>query len=381
MNLKETINPVRALYQDFSDLVKREKNFRKAKPRSALLFLTFRCTSRCRSCAMWKRAIPVLDELNFEGWKKVVDELFMNGVEVLELFGGDVFLRKDILFSLIKYIKQLDMIVHMPTNAILLDEETAFHLVDSGIEYIYISVDDVGEKHDKLRGVAENFKCLVNGIELLQRARGNHSSPTLICNTTISRVNIDSLEQVVSFAHNIGFDACALEYVGEITMEHIRSSKVNGSQPDPYFIQQGDSLLLNESQAWRLKYLVPLLVKTYSKSKMNINTLNIDTLSYKNLYEGTVPAKKCYQERNEVTVDPYGNVIGCPFFSKYILGNLCREPLHAIWNNRKHFNFRKLQNSGSLKICNHCIMTVERSYGLKKGLERIYYNRIREKLV
>ena len=136
-----------------------------------------------------------------------------------------------------------------------------------------------------------------------------------------------------------------------------------------------------DKPAGRGRKLSESAVKKYAKSKMTMYTLNIDTLSIRNLHEGTVPMKKCYQERIEVTVDPYGNVIACPFFSKYILGNICQEPLSIIWNNSKHLEFRQHQNSGKLEICRYCIMAVERSYGLKKGLERIYYKRIREKLL
>ena len=127
-------------------------------------------------------------------------------------------------------------------------------------------------------------------------------------------MNIDSVEHVVAFAHNIGFDVCALEYVGEITREHIEHSRVDGIRPDPYFIRQGDSLLLNQQRARELKTLVPRLVKAYARSKTDMYTPNVDTLSCKNLYKGTLPATKCHEERNQVTVDPYGNVIVCPFF-------------------------------------------------------------------
>ena len=381
MNLEKASNAIKVLYQDIRELLRRQNHFKNARPRSALLFLTFRCTSRCRSCSMWKRAVPNLPELDFEDWKHVANELLLNSVKTVELFGGDVFLRKDILIPFIKYLKKLNIIVHMPTNALLLDEEMAFLLAHSGIDYIYISIDEVGEQHDKIRGVKGNFERLVRGIKFLQKARGKQPLPILVCNTTISNLNINSLEKIVDFAYKIGFDVCALEYVGEITQEYIEHSQVNGIYPDPYFIRQEDSLLLNKDQAQQLKNLIPHLVKKYAKSKMTMYTLNIDTLSIRNLHEGTVPMKKCYQERIEVTVDPYGNVIACPFFSKYILGNICQEPLSIIWNNSKHLEFRQHQNSGKLEICRYCIMAVERSYGLKKGLERIYYKRIREKLL
>lgn len=381
MILKKVSNVLKIFSEDVLRLLIRQKDFIQARPRSALLFLTFRCTSRCRSCSMWRREIPSIKELDLDGWKRVADELLINNVKVVELFGGDVFLRKDILIPFIKYLKNLNIIIHMPTNSLLLDEEMASALVQMGIDYIYISVDETGEEHDKIRGVRGNFKSVINGIKSLKRAKGNGFIPRLICNITISNLNVNSINKIVNFAYEVGFDTCALEYVGEITEEHIKCSHVNGIYPDPYFIRRSDSLLINYQQAIQLKILIKNLVKAYSGTKLDVYTLNIDTLSIKNLCEGTVPIKKCYQERIEVTVDPYGNVIVCPFFSKYKLGNICNEPLNVIWNNSKHIEFRKYQNSGKLAICRHCSMAVERSYGLRKGFERIYYRRFREKFL
>lgn len=381
MILKKASNILRIFSEDVSQLLRRQIDFIQARPRSALLFLTFRCISRCRSCSMWRREIPSIKELDLNGWKRVADELLINNVKVVELFGGDVFLRKDILIPFIRYLKNLNITIHMPTNALLLDEEIAYSLVQTGIDYIYISVDETGDEHDKVRGVKDNFKHVINAIKSLKKAKGNGLIPRLICNTTISNLNVNSINNIVNFTYEAGFDTCALEYVGEITEEHIKRSRVNGVYPDPYFIKQRDSLLIDYQQAIQLKILIKNLVKAYSKTKLDIYTLNIDTLSIKNLCEGTVPIKKCYQERTEVTVDPYGNVIVCPFYSKYILGNICEEPLNVVWNNSKHLEFRKYQNSGKLEICRHCSMAVERSYGLRKGFERIYYRRLREKLL
>lgn len=381
MILKEVPKGIRVVQSDVVELMERQKAFRNAEPRIGTLFLTYRCTSKCKVCSMWKRTIPKLKELDLEQWKGIADNLHENGVRVAELFGGDVFLRKDVLIPLTKHLKRLGMIVHMPTNSILMDGEAARGLVDAGIDCIYISADGVGTVHDNIRGVDGNFQRLVDTVKMLQKARGDKRLPTLFCNITISTMNVEHIEDIVSFADDMGFDVCALEYVGEFNTAHVEESLVSDVHPDPYFMKQGPSALLDARQSRELKAKVKKIKKAYKNSRMEIYTPNIDTLSCRNLHEGTVPDRKCHMERNEVTVDPYGNVIVCPFFSKYPLGNLLRDPLDLIWNNQKHLRFRQKQNSGQMEICRHCIMSVERSYGLRRGLERIFYKRIRAKLI
>ncbi len=381
MNPGKFFSGAATIKKDIFHLIQRQKDFLGAKPRAGTLFLTYRCTSRCRACSMWRRTIEGNCELGEKEWKNILNQLSGTGVRVVEFFGGDVFLRKRLLTELIRYSKGLGLTVHMPVNSILMDDETAYDIVQAGVDCIYISTDGVGEEHDKIRGVRGNFDRLQSGVKLLQEARGKGRLPSLVCNITISKLNLSFLEQIIDFAYRAKFDVCALEYVGEFTEDHIRLSHVDGIQPDPYYLKQGSSLLLSYSEAKKLKRVVRKVTRLYRNTGMVIYSLNIDTLSIKDLANGTVPMKKCYIERNEVTVDPYGNVIVCPFFSNYILGNLMENSLKKIWNSEKHLRFREKQNSGDLEICRHCIMMVERCYGIRKGLERIYYKRIREKLI
>ncbi|BBO88540.1 radical SAM/SPASM domain-containing protein [Desulfosarcina ovata] len=383
MVINKGINAIKTISSDFVQLYKREIDFYKAVPRHALLFLTFRCTSKCRACTMWKRIVNEKDELNLQQWKNIIKDLSVNGVKIIELFGGDVFLRKELTVELIKYSNELGMVVHMPTNAILLDEETIQEIVDAGLHTLYISVDEIDKNHDKIRGTKGNFDHIIKSIVNLKKVRSLKGSkrPTVYCNTTISKLNIDSIEEIVSFAHKQNFDVCALEYIGEFTEVHVKRSRIDGIYPDPYFLLRGESLLLNNDQAKKLKKTVPKLIKKYKYSDTEMYTLNIDTLSKKNIVSGTVPNTKCYMERNQVTVDPYGNIIACPFFSNYKLGNLSATPLQDIWNNKTHLRFREQQNKNTLKMCSHCIMGVERNYNIIKGMQRIYYKRIHEKLI
>ena len=98
------------------------------------------------------------------------------------------------------------------------------------------------------------------------------------------------------------------------------------------------------------------------------------------MWQGTIPHRKCYVERNEITVDPYGNLVVCPFFRNYVLGNIIEMSFKDIWNNEKHKYFRKIQNNGGFPICPHCILGVQRNPGVAKSLQRIYLRRIKSLL-
>ena len=79
-----------------------------------------------------------------------MEQLYKNNVKAVELFGGDVFLRKDILMPLIRFLKERKMIIHLPTNANLLTEDIAKQLVKNEVDYVYISVDGIENVQDKL---------------------------------------------------------------------------------------------------------------------------------------------------------------------------------------------------------------------------------------
>jgi len=312
---------------------------------------------------------------------RTADVLAKNGVYGLELFGGDVLLRKDVLFPLARHMKRLGMCIHVPTNGNLLDRSTAKEIVDSGIDFLYVSVDGVSKTHDNIRGIDGTFARTIRAVESITAAREGKAKPKLICNTTVSKFNAESLEDILQFARDSGFDEIHFEYVGEMTQEQINKSVVNGIRPEPYYIRHGESVLLDPDGARRLKKTLRRIRLLHSRDGIGIMTINIDVLSQRDLCEGTIPSRKCYQERNEVTMDPYGNIVACPFINNYVLGNILKEDFGGIWNNEKHRTLRRIQNAGKIEICCHCILSAQRNPSFVTRLRRIYLGRIRDNLI
>lgn len=378
MNIStKIIRGLKIISGDIASIVRRQVNFYRVKPVTSTLFLTYRCNSHCSTCTFWKR--PAQEdkkkEIGFDEWKRIIDKLADSGIRITEIFGGNVLLRKELLISVLKYLRRNNFFVHLPTNQIGLDDDIA-EAIASCADMVYISTDGTGEYQDTIRGQKGAFQRVENTVTKLLKLRKNNKTPRLICNTTVSKYNVGILEQLVEYALAMEFDEIHFEYAGEMSQEHIDHSIIDGLRPSPYYIKQDESILVDQSGAKLLKENLKQIKKKYSHKNIVIRTINIDVLSEQYLHEGTIPHKKCYVERNEVTVDPSGNMVICPFINNYIMGNLLDNSFVAIWNNYKHRNFRKHQNRGDLEMCEHCILGVQRNPGLLTSLKRVYLTRV-----
>jgi radical SAM protein with 4Fe4S-binding SPASM domain len=363
------------ILEEISEAIQRQIDFYRIKPKKGLWFLTYRCTSRCNTCTIWKRPIEKKNEISLEQWKATADKLIKKGMASVELFGGDVFLRKDILIPLIKYLKEKNMTIYMPTNCNLLDRNTAIELVKSGVDKLYLSTDGVDSDHDVIRGIPGTFSKVKNAVRYLLEARGNKKTPKIVCNTTVSNLNIDLLDNIADFAIKTGYDELHFEYVGEMTEAQLDKSIIDGLRPTPYYVKQESSVLLNKEQALLLKRKLKEIRAKY-RNYLTIKTINIDMLKISDLVEGKIPSKKCYVERNEVAIDPNGNIVVCPFINNFILGNIFQSDIEFIWNNDLHKKFRSYQNKGSIEICKYCILSAQRNHSFLQRLQRIYKKNI-----
>lgn len=356
----------------FSKAIRREINFNMAKPTTLLLFLTYRCTSRCSSCVMWKRPVTQ-EELSLAELKKLTDMIADLKFESVELFGGDALLRKDILFDLSKYMKSKGVPnIDLVTNCNLIDEKTAKDIVESGIDVVYVSLDGVEETHNKVRGIEGTFNKVENAIKLLLKYRKD-SKPKIAINTTISALNVDSFEKIIQFAQDLGADSVALEYVGQIPPSALEKSKIGNIVPEPYFISdENNSILLNVEQAKLLKAKIKIIKNQKKDFKIAISTKNIDVLSIDDLVNCNCHNKKCYIARYMVAVDPYGNVMPCAFYNNYQIGNIKQTHLKEIWNNKKHEEFLKHTGDSKNLVCKHCIMGVERNPTFWQAMVKSY---------
>lgn len=354
--------------------MRREMSYYWLRPTNLLLFLTYRCTSRCRTCRMWQRKAHH-NELSLEGWQNFIDTAGNHyNIENVEMFGGDALLRKDVLIPLIEYTKRCAIpSVNLATNCNLIDEDTARALVNTGINAIFVSLDGMEELHDKIRGVPGSFERTKRGLEYLIKAKNGQKNPLIIVNSTISSLNVDGFEKIIPFAQGLGVDVVAFEYIGEFPLQSVAKSQIEGVAPEPFYLPQDSSLLLNREQARLLKRKLKSIKKMLGTMKVHITTRNIDILTIENLEKGTFPNRRCNVCRYLITVDPYGNIIPCPFFNTYSLGNISQNQIDDIWRNARHRNFIKYVDDGRIELCKYCVLGVERNSTFIQGLMKGYF--------
>lgn len=335
-----------------------ERNHRRVTAVHSMGFLTYRCSSRCRTCTIWKRNNEkTYTELSKDEWLVVLGRLKQYGVRDFEIFGGDALLRDDVIFDAVRFCSDNGIETFFPTNSISCSKEAVRKLVDAGLGTIYLSLDDIGEDNDGIRGVDGTFARVKETLETFIAERGGKKFPRIIVCTTLSNLNYKNFPKLVGFLDGYQINALYPRPLGEFTPENISASRINGLEPEPYFMpSDGQSHLLSPQQYDELN-------RIFAQYKNRTSGVFINLLAHYNATRetytcGLYPRKQCHVATLLVTINPNGDVVPCPFFREYSIGNLVRQELSEIWGNEPHRKFLKLQQSGKLPICRNCNMRV-----------------------
>jgi len=338
------------------DEIKREINSYKVRAKNSIVFLTYRCTSKCKACNIWKRNAEIKSELDWAGWRKVFQRMKDYGIETVELFGGDALLRKDIMFKIIEFCTDQKIETFFPTNSILLDKETARNLVASGLGTIYFSLDEIDSASDRIRGVKGTFDKVKKALENLIEARNNADNPRIIVCSTVSNMNYDRFMGVVDFLREYPIDGIYPRVVVEVDKKHIAESEVNGVLPDPFFVtSDGKSHLLTESQTKHFREIIDRLKLDKGGKRPFVNYQGVDLAPDSAFISGSYGFRRCQVCSTVLALSPNGDITPCIFYPSYVLGNLHKEEgLNRIWGSRFHRDFISHQRKGHIKICAHC---------------------------
>lgn len=191
----------------------------KFNPMTLTYSVTAACQSRCKTCQIGKMFCQDPTRPQKDLKLDEIEKIFksMKPVYFFNMSGGEPFMRDDlpeIVELACKYLKP--RVVHTPTNAILSDKiikntERIVQIVrnyDSSVPVtVKPSIDGVGDKHDEIRGVKGNFKCLLNTIEGLKVLEEKYDNFHLELGTVISNFNIDDLDEIEDFVHSLGVES------------------------------------------------------------------------------------------------------------------------------------------------------------------------------
>ncbi len=168
-------------------------------PRLIAWEVTRRCTLKCKHCRASAEHCAYEGELSLDEVKRVIDSVAANFKPIMILTGGEPLLRPDI-FDIVRYTKQAGLTPVMATCGVLLTEDIARELKESGIERISVSIDGPdAASHDDFRGVPGAFEGTMAGIEAARKGGLGFQ-----VNTTVTRRNMDAIDDIYKLAISLG---------------------------------------------------------------------------------------------------------------------------------------------------------------------------------
>ena len=131
--------------------------------------VTRRCNLRCVHCYSSSQNRLYGDELSTGEGRTLIADLASFGSPVILFSGGEPLMRED-LPELVRFAVDSGMRAVISTNGTLITREKAATFADIGLSYVGVSLDGIGEIHDRFRGVKGAFDAAVRGIRNCQDA-------------------------------------------------------------------------------------------------------------------------------------------------------------------------------------------------------------------
>lgn len=176
------------------------------KPTWISFLITERCNARCLHCDIWKNKGKE-DGPSQEQWSAALKDLrdWLGPVHVC-LTGGEALLRPYTV-DLMEYGSRLGLLMELLTHGYWKDQTRIEAVARTRPWRITLSVDGIGDTHDRVRGRDDFFERTSNTIETLKRVRAEEGLDFSIrLKTVVMSHNLHNLGAVAEYATQPGMD-------------------------------------------------------------------------------------------------------------------------------------------------------------------------------
>ena len=307
---------------------KRKKIELKDMPVRLWIEPTNHCNLKCEMCPNKDLKKEDKGFMEFELFKKIIDEASHFAFDVHLLHRGESLIHPD-FFKMAEYACDKNLLVKFHTNGTLLDEEKAYKLIESGIDQFSFSFDGYEkETYESIRVNGDFDKTVGNIIRFLEIKKSLKSKKP---RTILELINFPDLG--------------------------IKSDKSKRNEfLDRFKGLPLDRLEIKEFHNWAGEVEGGRNFKNYSPCTFLWHALII-------FWDGSV--LPCTQD----------------FFGYYVLGNVRDSSIREIWNNDKMRQLRERavrKDIGDLQTCSQCdriwrrkILGIPREYLLKFIMKRM----------
>lgn len=299
-----------------------------ARPEALSIEITRRCIARCVMCNIWQTPAD-LPELTADEWQDVLGSSVLSELKELDITGGEPFLRDDLAQILLGVgrmkadrLPRLQSIA-ITTNGFLTQKVLSVvsaviaPLELAGISLVFAcGMDAVGDIHDRIRNVTGGWARLHATIEGLKKLRERHPSLVIGIKTTVTRYNIDELEQVCRYADEQGLFTIISPYI-------LTSNRYAN-------LDQEEMLALSPADREKLK-------RFYDSPRFRWSYYRTELLRF---LESGQMIKPCSAGFNYFFIRSRGELFSCPIINAP-LGNVTQTPLAELIRSPEAARFRR----------------------------------------
>ena len=283
-------------YQSFRAL-----GYPRLLPMNLTVSVTYQCPSRCKTCDIWKKKVK---DLSTDEYAKVFRSLGHSPMWVT-VSGGDQFLREDLpeVFRLIRHMLR-PTVINLPMNGLITKRIEQLlpqiaKVTEGSQLVINCSIDDVGERHDEIRGAARNFQKILRTYELIKELKKEYRHITLGIHTVISKFNVERIPEIYEELKKLEPDS----YITEIAEERVElGTTAKDISPTPEQYDRAADFLMDRMRQKRTRHPVGRLVESLR-------------LQYYELVKQTIREKRqivpCFAGWASAHLAPDGHVWGC----------------------------------------------------------------------
>jgi MoaA/NifB/PqqE/SkfB family radical SAM enzyme len=320
-------------------------------PLRVQLEVTGTCNLKCEFCCQDEGYKYGKEELNLSEIKSVIDQI--PRFTLLTFSGGEPLLRKDIK-EIISYALEKKHFCNISTNGVLLDSEIIKLLMQKGFLAISVSLDGMGQIHDKLRGVPQTFEKVKSNLiafASIKKERKN-KFPLLDIKTIITDKNIDELVKLYSFCESIGAEFFTLSLL-KTNQAQFNPSSLKDDIEDESFYRRGSRRNLESA---RLISALERLEKLRGKTKIRFYPRLRSLKELRSFLAGKagsqVSASACLEPWSSFQINASGQAYPC---LSYKVGNIKEQTLKEIWGSPRFVSFRRrLKKIKLFPSCDGC---------------------------
>lgn len=239
------------------------------------------------------------------------------------------------LSSMISYCNEKRILTGITTNGSLLTTQKSVELLKAGLDYLTLSIESVnkktyekirfGTKLENIKGNIENFIKQKNKIK---------PKCQITFNTVLQEMNINQIHNIINYGASIGINAfCLLNLENEYRKNNLT--------------------IIENEKIYGVSY--KRLKQKFNSWKKLADDLKIE------LFLPPIKAdfdKNCVFNWSAPIVTCDGYIEPCCRMQEieYSMGNILKQGLKKIWNNKKYSTFRK----GRYKFCKFCLLYLDR---------------------